>query len=102
MAAAGAMAAKVGKVTAGTAMNLAQGSWDVAKAKAAGMKDSAMDRISESTGGKIAAAIKAREASAKPDGMAATFDENSLSAGSKAADPESEIAAFRDRNANTS
>jgi hypothetical protein len=52
--------AKVGKVAAGTAANLAQGTWDVAKAKAGEMKDAAMDRISETTGGKIAAAIKAR------------------------------------------
>ena len=56
----GAAAAKVGRVAAGTAVNLAQGSWDVAKAKASSMKDSAMDRIGETTGGKIAAAINAR------------------------------------------
>lgn len=55
-----AAAAKVGRVAAGTAGNLAQGSWDVAKAKASSMKDTAMDRISETTGGKIAAAINAR------------------------------------------
>jgi len=40
--------------------NFAQGSWDVAKAKTSPMKDTAMDRISETTGGKIAAAINAR------------------------------------------
>ncbi len=58
-----AAAAKVGRVAASTAGNLAQGSWDVAKAKASSMKDTAMDRISETTGGKIAAAIKARDTS---------------------------------------
>ena len=101
-AAAGAAAAKVGKVAAGTAGNLAQGSWDVAKAKASSMKDSAMERISQTTGGKIAAAINARadaEAAARDSGgAAATFDENSLSAGNEtSADAESEVAAFRDR-----
>jgi type IV secretion system protein TrbL len=55
--------AKVGKVAAGTVANLAQGSWDVAKAKAGEMGDAAMDRIGETTGGKIAAAIKARRRS---------------------------------------
>jgi type IV secretion system protein TrbL len=101
-AAAGAVAAKVGKVAAGTAGNLAQGSWDVAKAKASSMKDSAMERISQTTGGKIAAAINARadaEAAARDSsGAPATFDENSLSAGNEtSADAESEVAAFRDR-----
>lgn len=102
MAAAGAIAAKVGKVAAGTAVNLAQGSWDVAKAKASDMKDSAMERIGETTGGKIAAAIKAREAAGKAGGETAQFDENSLSAGSKSADAQAEIAAFRDRDSKTS
>ena len=101
MAAAGAIAAKVGKAAAGTAVNLAQGSWDVAKAKAVDMKDSAMERIGGTTGGKIAAAIKAREAASKEDGDGALFGENSLSAGSRSADAESEIAAFRDRNSKT-
>jgi len=97
---AGAVAAKIGKVAAGTAVNLAQGSWDVAKAKASELKESAMDRIGETTGGKIAAAIKARDAAAR--GKTAQFDEDSLSAGSKSVDAESEIAAFRDRKSTTS
>jgi type IV secretion system protein VirB6/type IV secretion system protein TrbL len=97
-------AAKVGKVVAGTATNFAQGAWDVTKAKASDVKDAAMDRISETTGGKIAAAIKARNAA--PDASSSTFpafDDNSLSAGtSKSADPASEVAAFRDRGTKTS
>jgi P-type conjugative transfer protein TrbL len=97
MAAAGAMAAKVGRVAAGTAVNLAQGSWDVAKAKASDMKDSALERIGETTGGKIAAAIKAREAAVKADAETAQFSEDSLSEGSKPIDAQAEIAAFRDR-----
>lgn len=68
-----AAAAKVGRVAAGTASNLAQGSWDVAKAKASSIKDAAMDRISETTGGKIAAAIKAS------DNQKPAFGGNSLS-----------------------
>lgn len=108
VAAATSMAAKAGRVAAGTAGNLAQGSWDVAKAKASSMKDAAMDRISETTGGKIASAINARadaESASKADtgGASATFDNNSLSAGTeKSADAVSEVAAFRDRDSKTS
>lgn len=102
LATAGAAATKVGKVAAGTAANLAQGSWDVAKAKASGMQSAAMDRIGETTGGKIAAAIQARGAA--PGTGANTpsaFDDNSLSAGSSdPVDADSEVAAFRDRNSN--
>lgn len=99
LAAAAAAAAKAGRIAAGTATNLAQGSWDVAKEKAGDMKDAAMDRISETTGGKIAAAIKARDVA--PDSnssSASTFDNNSLSSGANSStDATSEIAAFRDR-----
>lgn len=59
--------ARAGAVAAGTMGNLAQGSWDVAKAKAASMRDSAMDRIGETTGGKIASAIKGEGGSASTD-----------------------------------
>lgn len=104
LAAAGAAAAKGGRVAAGTAANLVQGSWDVAKAKASDMKDAAMDRISETTGGKIAAAIKARDVTPESSSnTSSTFDDNSLSAGTnKSADADSEVAAFRDRNSKTS
>lgn len=94
--AAAAMATKAGRLAAGTVANLAQGSWDVAIAAAAEMKESAKDRIGETVGGQIAAAIKAREAATKHGGVAATFGNDSLSAGTERADPESEIAAFRD------
>lgn len=97
MAAAGAMAAKVGRLAVVTAGNLAKGSWDVAKAKASKMKESSIDRISETTGGKIAAAIKAGDAIA-PSNSGAEFDENTLSAASESVDAQSEIAAFRDRS----
>lgn len=92
MAAVGTMAAKVGKVAGGTAANLAQGTWDVAKAKASDMSTSAMDRIGETTGGKIAAAIKARGKQSGQAGEAAKFDENSLSSGTKTAGMDSESA----------
>jgi type IV secretion system protein TrbL len=89
--------AKVGKVAAGTAANLAQGAWDVAKAKAGEVKDAAMDRIGETTGGKIAAAIKAR-GDQKP-----VFGSDSLAkADDQSVDAESEVAAFRDRAARSS
>jgi len=92
MAAVGAMAAKVGKVAGGTAANLAQGTWDVAKAKASDIRESAMDRIGETTGGKIAAAIKTRGQQSGQAGDAAQFDENSLSSGAKTAGMDSESA----------
>lgn len=99
MAAVGAIAAKVGKVAGGTAANLAQGTWDVAKAKASDMKDLAMDRIGETTGGKIAAAITARGQADKA-GATAQFGENSLSRGSGIdSESEAEIAEFVNRPA---
>jgi type IV secretion system protein TrbL len=103
LAAAGAIAAKSGKVAAGTAGNLAQGSWDVAKGKASAIKEAAMDRISETTGGKIATAIHARAAAeAASKASQAYFADNSLSASTEeSADAESEVAAFRDRDTPT-
>jgi hypothetical protein len=88
----GSIAAKLGKVAAGTAGNLAVGSWDVAKDKVSGLKAGALDRIGESTGGKIAAAINAREAAKKT----VSFGGDSLFAADVPADRESEVAAFRD------
>ena len=90
----GSIAAKAGKVAVGTVGNLAVGSWDVAKDKFGETKTSAFDRIRETTGGKIAAAINAREAADK----AVSFGADSLSVADGAADRESEVAAFRDRS----
>lgn len=53
-----ASAAKAGRVTADAGGILAKGIGSVAKAKASSIKDSAMERIADTTGGKIAAAIK--------------------------------------------
>jgi type IV secretion system protein VirB6/type IV secretion system protein TrbL len=96
------LAAKAGHVAAGTAGKLAQGSWEVAKVKASAMKGSALDAISQTTGGKIAAAIHAHADTASQakdlGNIAASFDSNSLSEGSEqAADAGAEVAAFRDR-----
>ena len=96
MSAAGALAAKAGRIAAGTAVNLAQGSYDVAKDRALGIKDSMKERIADTTGGRIAAAIQARQAATSSGGESATFEENSLS-GAKSAEAAEEIAAFRDR-----
>jgi type IV secretion system protein TrbL len=89
----GAKAAKAGKGGTSTIANLAQGAMDVAMAKIT-------ERVGETTGGKIAAAIRASDQGAN---TSSTFNDNSLSAGtSEPVDPESEIAAFRDRNSQTS
>jgi hypothetical protein len=93
--AAGAIAAKVGRVAAGSAANLAVGAYDVGKAKLDDLKGSALDRIGETTGGKIATAINARAAAEKT--AAPTFGADSLSAPPEPTDRESEVAAFRDR-----
>jgi hypothetical protein len=90
--AARSIAVKVGNVAAGTVGNLALGSWDVSKDKISGLKAGALDRIGESTGGQIAAAINARAAANK----AVSFGGDSLSAADAPADRESEVAAFRD------
>lgn len=102
---ASAMDGSMGRVAANTVANLAQGTWDAAKAKASDMRDAAMDRVSETTGGNIAAAIEARDA--VPDSgsnQSSTFANNSLSSGSNSAgsnqssDAASEVVSFRDRD----
>ena len=89
-----------GRIAADTAANLAKGSWDVAKERASAGAEAAQDRLSQTVGGKVAAAIKAQGTStasteqARPE---AIFDGNSLSGASDTAvDAESEVAAFRD------
>jgi P-type conjugative transfer protein TrbL len=90
----GTPAAKTGKGSTSTIANLAQGAMDVARANLT-------ERIGETTGGRIAAAIRASGQGAETN-TSSTFNDNSLSAGtSEPVDPESEIAAFRDRNSQT-
>lgn len=57
----GSMAAKAGKIAAGTVSNLVQGGMDAAKARGASMREAAAERIAETVGGKIASNIKASE-----------------------------------------
>jgi P-type conjugative transfer protein TrbL len=104
----GGMLGRAGAIAAGTAGNLAQGAWDVAKTKAASMRESALDRIGETTGGKIAAAIRAQDAAAPASRSAAqtraVFNDNELSAGKDQAEPSaaSEVADFVNRGSKTS
>ena len=104
----GSMLGRAASIAAGTAGNLALGTWDVAKAKGVSMRESAFERIGETTGGKIAAAIRARDAAAPAPSSAApaemAFNDNELSAGKGQAEPSaaSEVADFVNRSAKTS
>lgn len=92
-----------GRIAADAGANLAKGTADVAKAKAASLRDAAAERIADTTGGKIAAAIKAQGSGTAenidvPDQQPApSFGDNSLAGGPADADPESEVAAFANR-----
>ncbi|OEZ97387.1 TrbL/VirB6 plasmid conjugal transfer protein [Duganella phyllosphaerae] len=93
---AGSTTGKVARVAGRTVANLAAGAWDVAKSKANDVRESAAERVADTTGGKIAAAIKARGAvESKP--ASSRFDGDSLSAGKQPVDADAEVAAFRDR-----
>ena len=97
-AAAAALAAKTGRVVAGAAGNLAQGTWDVGKAKVKQGLAAAGDRVGKTIGGQIAAAIRSRDQSGVADTGASAMEDGSLSAGdSTSTDPAAEVAAFRDR-----
>lgn len=97
-------ATKAGKIAADASANLAKGAAEVAKTKAASMKEAAMERIADTTGGKIAAAIKSQggSASASDNPQAASspsFGENNLASSNQTdADPQSEVAAFANRD----
>lgn len=91
------MPGKSARIVGATVANLAAGAWDVAKSKANEVRDSAAERIADTTGGKIAAAVKARGAvESKP--AANSFDGDSLAAGKQPVDADAEVAAFRDRD----
>lgn len=98
LASAAKAASTAGKIAADAGANLAKGTIDVAKDKASSIKESAMERIADTTGGKIATAINEQDRG-KDNGI--TFDGNSL-ASAVSVDAESEIAAFRDRNSSLS
>lgn len=102
-AAAATPAAKPAEVRKGlvaaTAANLAQGIGDVAKAKAASIRDAAAERIADTTGGKIAAAIRASSQTDQAVEDVPSFGGNSLAGvDSAAADPDDEVAAFANRD----
>jgi type IV secretion system protein TrbL len=88
---------KAGRIAAATVVNLARGTWNVAKAKAATTKESAMSRIAETTGGKIAAAIEAYNPASRSGEDTSKFGDDSLAKGSSSRDADDEVAAFRDR-----
>jgi len=95
----------VGRVATDAAANLVKGSWDVAKERANAGAEAAQERLSQTIGGKVAAAIKAQGTTAtsseqlKPE---PTFDGNSLSgAGDTSVDADSEVSAFRDRDSHS-
>lgn len=94
-----------GRVATDTGANLAKGTADVAKAKAASLRDAAADRIADTTGGKIAAAIKGQGSGGAEQidtpTPEPTFGSDNLAAGSRDADPESEVAAFVNRDEGT-
>ena len=88
-----------GSLLAATAANLAQGIGDVAKAKAASIRDAAAERIADTTGGKIAAAIRASSQTGQAAEDVPSFGGNSLAgADSAAADPDDEVTAFANRD----
>lgn len=92
-----------GRVATETGVNLAKGAAEVAKTKAASIRDAAVERIADTTGGKIAAAIKVQgsgraERIDTPSQSAPKFGGDSLAAGSPGADLESEVAAFVNRD----
>lgn len=96
---------KAGLIAADAAANLAKGSAQVAKEKMASIKEAAMDRIGETTGGKIAAAINAGSAKDEAGGAVETvptFGGNNL-AGATTSDTDAaaEVAAFANRDTKT-
>ena len=95
-------AAKAGKIAVDAGANLARGTSAVAKAKLAALGTSALDRIGDTAGGQIASAIRAQgidslDQSGSPQRPSPSFADNNLS-GERQADPESEVAAFANRD----
>ncbi len=92
-----------GRMAADAGANLARGTAEVARAKGERLFGAAQARVAETTGGKIAAAIRALDSAAPPDSVAPvrpvtpTFDGNSLQAAVNEVDSESEVAAFASR-----
>lgn len=97
--------ARAASLAVGTTAELAKGTLEVAKGKVASVKGAARERVAQTPGGQIAAAIKGQGRAGEADMLAPepsgslTFGDNRLSsANAREVDPESEIAAFRDRD----
>jgi type IV secretion system protein VirB6/type IV secretion system protein TrbL len=93
-----------GRIAADASANLAKGTAEVAKGKAVSLREAAGERIADTIGGKIAAAIREQGSSSAdtvadaPAHPAPTFSDNSLAAGSSDANLKSEVAAFANRD----
>lgn len=93
-----------GRIAADAGANLAKGTAEVAKGKAVSLREAAAERIADTIGGKIAAAIREQGNSSAdmvadaPAQPAPTFSDNSLAAGSSDDDLKSEVAAFANRD----
>lgn len=95
-------AAKAGKIAVDAGTNLARGTSEVAKAKLAALGASALDRIGDTTGGRIASAIHSlgsapHDSTLTPQQSSPSFSGNNLS-GERQVDAESEVAAFANRD----
>ena len=87
-----------GRIAADAGANLAKGTAEVAKGKAVSLREAAAERIADTVGGKIAAAIREQGSTVMSAQPAPTFSDNSLAAGSSDDDLKSEVAAFANRD----
>ena len=77
-AAAAALAAKTGRIAASAAAILAQGNWEVGKAKVGQRLSAASDRVGKTIGGQIAATIRSHDHSGTPDRGTSGLDDDSI------------------------
>ena len=92
-----------GLIAADTAANLARGTAQLAKEKMASLKEAAGDRVADTAGGKIAAAIKTASGNdgvGASVGSAPTFEGNNLAGAGRPSDADAaaEVAAFANRD----
>ena len=97
LSSAGTALGKAGRIAADTSVHLARGMGQVATTKASSVRSAVMDRIADTTGGRIAAAIRSQGDSSSIPGP--TFGSNSLSSGfNDRVDATSEVTAFANRS----
>jgi len=88
---------KAGRLTADASVILAKGVGHAAAEKVSGVRSSVMDRVADTTGGRIAAAIRSQGDRSSASGP--TFGGNSLSSGfNDGVDATSEVTAFANRS----